>query len=437
MIEFFFFFFLLVVFGKNIMFYIIMIGIIILILFLKWRGDCYREIGEIGGLDILRFLIIILRIWLFLLSHMRIKNYQVWDRWIYNMLENIILIFLVLRFYVYRIIGFYVFFESVLIPIILIIYLWGVNFERSIAGIYMLLYTLLGSFPLLIIMLIIKSFIGVDITLYEWINGEVGLFTGLIIIIAFLTKLPIYGLHLWLAKAHVEAPVSGSMILAGILLKLGGYGFYRVSVVFNNWGELIGLFIVGLRLFGGFIVGLYCVCQIDIRVLIAFSSVSHIGLLIGGILRFNNWGLRGIFTILVAHGFCSSCMFFMANFFYERLSRRNILLMRGIGYYYGGFMFLWFLVCVVNLGVPLRINFFSEIMLFLGVLNLNFLNLVTFSLCSFVATIFSLYLFITVYHGVGWKYFSFNIINKREAVLGILHLIPLFLFVIKGDIIIL
>lgn len=179
---------------------------------------------------------------------------------------------------------FYLFFESSLIPTLFLILGWGYQPERLQAGIYLLFYTLLASLPILVAIFYIYNTIS-TINFYLMINRGFDyelLYLGLIF--AFLVKMPIFLVHLWLPKAHVEAPVAGSIILAGILLKLGGYGLLRVFSVLQSVGIKFNYIFISIRLIGGVLVRLVCLRQVDLKALIAYSSVAHMGIVLSGLI---------------------------------------------------------------------------------------------------------------------------------------------------------
>jgi len=155
-------------------------------------------------------------------------------------------------------------------------------------------------------------------------------------------KLPIFFFHVWLPKAHVEAPVGGSIILAGVLLKLGGYGIYRFSFLLKYWIILYREILLGFRIVGGLVIRLLCLRQIDLKMLIAYSSVSHISLVIGGLISIYIWGINGILAMMIAHGFCSSGLFCLRNIIYERFFSRRLIYLGGMGYLRIGLIFLMF-----------------------------------------------------------------------------------------------
>jgi len=169
---------------------------------------------------------------------------------------------------------------------------WGYQPERLQASVYFLFYTLFGSLPLLILIFFLYKKNGSFS--FDFMSMELGV-TGVFqviffvfIILAFLIKMPIYLFHLWLPKAHVEAPVAGSIILAGVLLKLGGYGLCRVIFILSSYLYLFGVYVIGLRLAAIVFVGFVCCRLNDLKALIAYSSVAHIGLVLAGLISFYN-----------------------------------------------------------------------------------------------------------------------------------------------------
>lgn len=191
-------------------------------------------------------------------------------------------------------------------------------------------YTIFASLPLLLLIFYLYKNFTISINLSRLIFGRLDGVVVIFLILAFLAKFPIYVLHLWLPKAHVEAPVAGSIILAGVLLKLGGYGIIRFLPLANELTNILQIILIILSLVGGVFIRLNCLAIIDIKSLVACSSVVHIRTCISALLIINDWGIKSSVIIMIAHGLCSSGLFFLIGIIYERTSSRRISMNKGL-----------------------------------------------------------------------------------------------------------
>nr|UXG58627.1 NADH dehydrogenase subunit 4 [Dermacentor albipictus] len=325
---------------------------------------------------------------------------------------------------------FYLFFESVLFPIVMMIFKWGNQPERIQAGFYMLMYTIFGSLPLLILMMYYK--ISLSIHFNEWIFNKMG-FLYVFMMLGFLVKIPMFFFHLWLPKAHVEAPISGSMMLAGVLLKLGFYGLYRFKSFFFLDLKMMSLLFIIISIWGSVMISIYCMFQVDIKALIAYSSVSHMGISLAGCLTFFSYGSYGMLMIMIGHGLCSSGLFCLANMLYERFFTRNILLIKGMINIFPNLVLWWFLFSVINMSAPMTMNLFGELFLSVSLMKFSMFVMFPIMLLIFLSACYSIYMYSYINHGLGWVLFSNFNITEREYFLLVMHFLPMSFWFMKID----
>nr|UBU96224.1 NADH dehydrogenase subunit 4 [Epicauta hirticornis] len=395
----------------------------------------YMYISYCFGVDLVSYLMILLSLWvcsLMVMASGKIYFTQFWSQ-MFIITLIILIVSLLLAFGSMNLFVFYIFFEVSLIPTLMLILGWGYQPERLQAGIYLLFYTMLASLPMMVTIFFYYMKYG---TLeFFSLDGELNeVLLYMCMNLVFYVKIPLFFVHLWLPKAHVEAPVSGSMILAGIMLKLGGYGLMRMMVVFPMVGLKINWIFIGLSMIGGLIVSLICLRQSDIKSLIAYSSVAHMGLTVSGILTMSYWGMSGALMMMLAHGLCSSGLFCLANLNYERLSTRSLYLNKGLINILPGVSLWWFLFVSSNMAAPPSLNLMGEIMLINSVLSYETLNMIVLMILSFMGAAYSLYLYAFSQHGKVYAgLMAFSSGGFREYLLLLLHWFPLNVLILKGE----
>nr|AFU50215.1 NADH dehydrogenase subunit 4 [Orsodacne lineola] len=395
----------------------------------------YMYLSYFLGCDLLSFSLILLSFWIcslmILASEKLFKLNNYFHLFLFVMIMLMISLFL--TFSSLNLFIFYLFFEISLIPTLVLIIGWGYQPERIEAGIYLLFYTLLVSLPMMIsIFFYYENFFTLNFSfMTENLNN---FFMYLCMNMVFFVKMPMFFVHLWLPKAHVEAPVAGSMILAGIMLKLGGYGLLRLMNLFMLIGMKVNISFIILSLIGGFIVSLICIRQSDTKSLIAYSSVAHMGLVLSGIMTLNIWGFWGSLVMMLAHGLCSSGLFCLANISYERIGSRSLYLNKGLLNIMPSLSLWWFLLCSSNMAAPPSLNLMGEIMLINSLVSFSWLSMIFLSLMSFFSAVYSLFLYAYSQHGNFYSgLYSVYQGMYREYLLLLLHWLPLNLLILKGE----
>lgn len=389
------------------------------------------------GIDYVSYIIVYLSVWiifLIVISRERVKIINNF-RGMFILVNLVLLFRLLVTFSSLNYLLFYIIFEISLIPTLILILGWGYQPERIQAGVYILFYTLSLSLPLLgsLLYIYIKEYRLVIILRnlileVSWANS-IWYFRR---VMAFLVKLPIYIFHLWLPKAHVEAPVAGSIILAGVLLKLGGYGLIRVLLIFQKISLNFSSLWVRISLVGGVVVSLLCLRQVDIKSLIAYSSVVHMRIVLCGLMIFRWWGLIGAVVVIVGHGLCSSGLFCLANIVYERVGRRSLLVSKGLLNFIPRIGLWWFLFRVGNMAAPPTLNLFGEIRLIISLIRWRTFTVMGIIFLSFFRAAYTLYIYSLSQHGIFVSsLYSCRSGKVREYLVLFLHWFPLNMLILN------
>lgn len=381
------------------------------------------------SLDLVSYIIILLTFLVIGYIYNTLKGDKLLKYYIGSFYMSMITLILLVVFLTLDSMVFYFSFEFVVVPIFLIVLTMGRRIERLQSAIYLFLYTLISSMPFLVFMLLfIWMGGGLSFSSFFYLEYFGGYWWSFIILV-FLVRLPVFLVHLWLPKAHVEAPLVGSMILAGVLLKLGGYGLFKIQLFVGDSFWFCSSVYAFLGVYGGLVMCLVCVSQVDIKSLIAYSSIVHIGPVLFGILIYGWIGWWGSFIIMLSHGLCSSGIFYILNVLYERMGSRSILVLKGLNLVFPFLSYFWFFLAACNMSVPPTFNFYSELVFIVGILTLRFIVKFIFGFIFVIVGIYNIFFFVVVNHRVIINNLVVSyVLTSKELSILFYHSFPLITF---------
>jgi proton-translocating NADH-quinone oxidoreductase chain M len=304
-------------------------------------------------------------------------------------------LFIIITFTSLDLFLFFIFFESTLIPMFLLVGTWGSQLRKIKAAYLFFLFTFIGSLFILFNLFYLFSQYG-TLNYYNLLNSQISFHSQIIIwccfFLPFSIKTPLFPFHIWLPETHVEAPTSGSMLLAGLLLKLGTYGFLRFLVPLCPDANLyFQPFSFTLLCVGLIFTSLITIIQTDLKRIIAYSSITHMTFTVLGILTFNFQTLQGSMVLMLAHGLTSISLFYLVGILYKRTHTRLLIYYGGVAQLMPVYSIFIFIFCLANFGMPLTFNFIGEFLIFCGLIQNNLFLALLVSSGLFCSLIYSMY----------------------------------------------
>nr|QBP33724.1 NADH dehydrogenase subunit 4 [Bombus asiaticus] len=424
-------FLVLMLFVKYINFYILSNLMFLMSLMFLMKMNWVKWIYIIGGLgnNYYSNYLILMMMWIFGLIFLNLKEYG-------NICLNLnllLMVLMMLNFMSMNLLMFYFMYESSLLLIFYMIMKWGYSEDRILAAFYLMFYTLVFSLPMLYLIFKLLEFTGsINFYILDMMDFEYDEFNFLYLLMSFLVKIPMYMFHGWLIKAHVEASFFSSMILASIMLKLGSYGMLRLILIFNNMFLSMKFYLMMINLFGIVVLSMMCLFQFDMKLIIAMSSVIHMGIMVLGMLSMTKMGFLGGLLMMISHGLVSSGLFYLVNMIYVQTNSRIIFVNKGMINFMPSMAMMWFMMCVYNSGAPISLNMVSEIFLLMSLVGwYKYLFFILMLYCLF-SFIYSIYLFSFIQYGNIFNLMmNLNNMKLLNYLTLVLHLLPLNFLIFK------
>lgn len=360
-----------------------------------------------------------------------------WNQFVYFFKELMLLLFLIECllfnfFFVTDLFFFFIFFESILFPMFILIGNFGSRQRKIHASFQFFLFTSVGSFLMLVAIFLIFLHEGstdFHVLYFSSFSYELQLLLWVCFFFSLAVKVPLFPVHIWLPEAHVEAPTIGSVILAGVLLKMGTYGMLRFLVPLFSFGNFyFNPLVFILSFMSIYYVSLITFCQIDLKKLIAYSSVAHMGYVTLGLFTFNFIGFQGSIFLMLSHGIVSSLLFFLIGIIYDRYKTRLIFFYKSIYSYMPIFTLFLFFATLANVGFPGTIGFIGEFLLMFSFLLVNKVAFFFSSLGFLISITYAFWLYNRVSFLLPFHIFVFSDISKREFFLAFPFVFMIFFF---------
>nr|YP_087049.1 NADH dehydrogenase subunit 4 [Tetraleurodes acaciae]AAU14154.1 NADH dehydrogenase subunit 4 [Tetraleurodes acaciae] len=375
--------------------------------------------------DSLSFWITNMSLWvIMLILSIKMSNYEK-----HKMIFMLLTMILMTTFYCWNFLLFYIMFEMSMVMIIITVMIWGYQPERVEATMFMVIMTSALSLPFFLSLMNKFNYLN-----FWMLPAKIQMWEYLSIMFIFMVKLPAFTLHAWLPKLHVESPIQGSMILAAVMLKLGGYGMIRMNVMTNFINNVTSHIIIAFSTWSIIILSIVCLMQSDLKSMIAYSSIVHMGLTLAGISLTKEKGIISSVIIMLGHGMCSSALFFLCNQMYKNNKSRSMIMNKGTTTMSPTMTTSWFILCMMNAPMPPSINILGEILTLKLVMEWSMKSVLFILMMMMVSFSYSIIMFCVPTHG-NYSKMSKKITtyNSKNLTITIMHMIPGIAMIIKSN----